>query len=48
MYTSPERVTRDGYLVAYAGEVMTEAEAARRGLLKTEAPKRRRKKVEAR
>lgn len=45
MYTSPERVTRNGYLVAYAGEVMTDAEAARRGLLKTEAPKRRRRKA---
>ena len=45
MYTSPERVTRNGYLVAYAGEIMTEAEAERRGLLKAEAPKRRRRKA---
>jgi len=38
MYVSPARVTRKGVLIAYAGEVMTEAEARRRGL-ETEAPK---------
>lgn len=33
MYTSEERVIRDGVLVAFAGEVMTDEEARRRGLL---------------
>lgn len=33
MYTSHDRVERDGFLVAYAGEVMSDEEAARRGLL---------------
>ena len=33
MYTAPERIERDGYLVAFEGEVMSEEEAARRGLL---------------
>lgn len=32
-YTSPTRVERDGYLVAFAGETMTETEARKRGLL---------------
>lgn len=32
MYVSPSRITRKGVLIAYAGEVMTEAEARRRGL----------------
>lgn len=32
MYTAPKRVVRDGYLVAFAGEVMAEDEAIRRGL----------------
>ncbi len=32
-YTSPERVERDGFLVAFKGEKMTETEARRRGLL---------------
>ena len=35
-YTCTERVVRDGVLVAFAGEVMTMAEAARRGLLAPE------------
>ncbi len=33
MYTSEERVVRDGVLVAFDGEVMTDEEAGRRGLL---------------
>ncbi len=33
MFVSKERVTRDGYLIAYEGEEMSEEEAARRGLL---------------
>ena len=32
MYVSPARITRKGVLIAYAGEVMTEREARRRGL----------------
>ena len=32
MYVSPSRITRKGVLIAYAGEVMTEREARRRGL----------------
>lgn len=32
-YVSPERVERDGLLVAFKGETMTEDEAKRRGLL---------------
>lgn len=32
MYTSNERVVRDGHLVAFEGEVMTDEEAANRGL----------------
>lgn len=32
-YTSPERVVRDGRLVAFEGEVMTMQEAQERGLL---------------
>ena len=39
MYVSKERVTRDGRLVAYKGEEMSEAEAIERGLLKEEKPK---------
>ena len=42
MYTSPERVVRDGYVIAFEGEVMSEEDARRRGLIKdetaTEAP----------
>lgn len=37
MYVSPSRITRKGVLIAYAGEVMTEREARRRGL-EVEAP----------
>lgn len=35
MFTSNERVIRDGYLVAFAGEVMSDEEAAARGLTET-------------
>ena len=38
MYTASERVVRDGYLVAFAGEVMAEDEAIRRGLLTQPEP----------
>lgn len=44
MYVSPKRVTRNGYLIAYKGEEMSEDEALSRGLLKPKAkPKRTRK-----
>lgn len=33
MYTAKERVERNGFLVAYEGETMSDAEAARRGLI---------------
>lgn len=33
MYTSPERVVKNGKLVAFAGETMTDEEAKRRGLI---------------
>lgn len=33
MYISEERIERDGYLIAYAGEVMSEDEARKRGLI---------------
>lgn len=36
MYTSKERVIRDGYLIAFDGEVMSDEEAAKRGLLDPE------------
>lgn len=36
MYTSKERVIRDGYLIAFEGEVMSDDEAAKRGLLDPE------------
>lgn len=36
MYTCPERVERDGYLIAFEGESMSEEEARRRGLIKDE------------
>lgn len=44
-YTSPERVERDGRLVAFAGEVMTMDEAVARGLVaeKASAPRKGRK-----
>lgn len=41
MYTSKKRVTRDGYLIAYKGERMSDEEARKRGLLADEKPKRR-------
>lgn len=37
MYVCDKRVIRDGHLVAFEGEVMTEDEARRRGLV--EEPK---------
>lgn len=33
VYTAAERVVRDGVLIAYEGEVMTNEEAAERGLI---------------
>ena len=36
MYTSPERVVRDGYVIAFEGEVMSEEDALHRGLIKDE------------
>lgn len=36
MYTSKERVIRDGYLIAFEGEVMSDEDAAKRGLLDPE------------
>lgn len=36
MYTSKKRVIRDGYLIAFEGEVMTDDEAVARGLVETE------------
>lgn len=36
IYVSPERVERDGRLVAFAGEAMTEDEAKARGLIADE------------
>ena len=38
MYVSKERVERDGFLIAYEGEVMSMEDAEDRGLL--EAPKK--------
>lgn len=45
-YTCPERVERDGRLVAFAGEVMTMDEAERRGLASEgrDAPDEKQKK----
>jgi len=40
LYTSKERVERDGRLVAYAGEVMSIDEAKRRGIYEHESKKR--------
>ena len=40
MFTSAKRVTRDGRLVAYKGERMSDDEAKARGLIKEEKPKR--------
>lgn len=39
MFTSKKRVIRNGYLVAFEGEVMSDEEAAKRGLLEEEKPK---------
>ena len=36
MYVSPKRIVRNGFLVAYKGEVMGLDEAARRGLVADE------------
>lgn len=41
MYVSKSRVTRDGRLVAFKGEEMSEREAIERGLIKAERPKRK-------
>lgn len=38
MYTSKERVVRDGHLVAFEGEVMTDDEASKRGLADSAEP----------
>ena len=38
MYTAPSRVVRDGRVVCFKGEVMTVAEAERRGLARAVAP----------
>ena len=56
MYVSPERIERDGWLIAFAGEAMSREEAARRGLLTggaheaakapARAPRRRKKAAE--
>ncbi|MDD7369717.1 MAG: hypothetical protein SOW20_04550 [Berryella intestinalis] len=42
MFVSRSRVVRDGYLIAFEGEEMTEAEAASRGLIgcDSESPKK--------
>ena len=37
-YIAPERVVRNGKVVCFKGEVMTTAEAERRGLVKVTAP----------
>lgn len=36
MFVSKERVVRDGYLIAFEGEEMTEEEAIARGLIKSD------------
>ncbi len=47
MYTSTERVIRDGVLVAFEGEVMTDEEAGSRGLVGTVevSPRQKRRKA---
>ena len=40
VFTAEERVVRDGVLIAFAGEVMTNEEAAERGLV-TNEPERK-------
>lgn len=42
-YVSNERVVRDGRLVAFAGETMTEEEARERGIFPKPKPKPKRK-----
>lgn len=48
MYTVTERVERNGYLIAYKGEVMTEAEARRRGIYAEPQPEPKPKPKRAR
>lgn len=43
MFTSKERVIRDGRLIAFKGEKMTDTEAKRRGLLNETGSKPKRK-----
>lgn len=40
-YTVPERIERDGILVAFEGQVITEEEADKLGILPKPAPKKR-------
>lgn len=48
MFTSEERVVRDGYLIAYEGEEMSDEEARARGLVEDEPkPKRRARRKRA-
>lgn len=47
MYTSTERVIRDGVLVAFEGEVMTDEEAGSRGLVGTVEVRPRQKRSKA-
>lgn len=47
MYTSFERVERDGYLVAFEGERMSMDEAVRRGLVSPEPEKKPARKRKA-
>ena len=46
-YVCPERVERDGYLVAFEGEVMTMNEAVKRGLVADEPEGPKGKKLKA-
>ena len=48
MYVSNERIERNGYLIAYKGEVMTEAEARRRGIYAEPQPEPKPKSKRAR
>lgn len=45
VYVSKERVIRNGYLIAYEGEEMTEDEAMARGLITPEKPAATRKRA---
>lgn len=38
LFTCPKRVERNGYLVAFEGEIMSEDDARKRGLLADGAP----------